>query len=244
VPSEAADQIAGAVLNGIGRPSTVLELGAGTGEVGRQLAILARGYVGLDLSAPMLAVFRAKLTSMPTPSQALLLQADGDVHWPVRHGSVAVVFASRVAHLLDAAHVVSEAGRVCGKDGRFVVGRIERSGIKQVLRRQREAILADHGVAGVRSGGRRTQALLEAFVTAGADVERKRAVATWTVTTTAEDVIAGWETMSSMGGEAVAPEVRAEVLSELRRWAGAELGDLDRPQESLETYTLEGVRLG
>ena len=247
VPPAAAHQIAAAVLDGVGHSSAekvVLELGAGTGEVGRHLAVLADIYAGVDLSAPMLAVFRAKLTSTPTPSQALLLRADGDKDWPVRHGSVAVVFASRVAHLLGAAHVVGEAARVCRKDGRFVIGRIERSGVKQVLRRQREAILADHGVAGARSGGRRTQALLEAFAAAGALVERKRRVATWTVTTTAEEVIAGWETMPSMGGEAVAPQVRVEVLSELRRWAEGEFGDLDRPQESEETYTLEGVRLG
>ena len=247
VPPAAADQIAAAVLEGVGHPSAdqvVLELGAGTGEVGRQLAGRVDRYVGVDLSAPMLDVFRAKLTDVPTRPQALLLQADGDKSWPVRRGSVAVVFASRVAHLLGAAHLVSEVARVCREDGRFLVGRIERSGVKQVLRRQREAILADRGVAGVRSGGRRTQALLEAFVAAGAVAEPKRAVATWTVTTTAEEIIAGWQTMPSMGGEAVTPEVRADVLSELRRWADGELGELDRPQESRETYTLEGVRLG
>lgn len=247
VPPAAADQIAAAVLDGVGHPSAdqvVLELGAGTGEVGRHLAVLAGRYVGVDLSAPMLAVFGDKLASVPARSHALLLQADGDRPWPVRRGSVSVVFASRVAHLLGAAHVVSEVARVCREDGRFVVGRVERSGVKQVLRRQREVILADRGVAGARSGGRRTQALLEAFVGAGALVEPKRAVATWTVTTTAEEVIAGWETMSSMGGEAVAPEVRVDVLSELRRWADGEFGELDRPQESRETYTLEGVRLG
>lgn len=222
----------------------MLELGAGTGEVGQQLAVLADQYLGVDLSAPMLAVFRAKLTSIETPSRALLMQADGEVHWPVRQGSVAVVFASRVAHLLAVAHVVREAARVCREDGRFVVGRIERSGLKQVLRRQRESILAGHSVSGARSGGRRTQALLEAFAAAGAHVEPKRVAATWTVTTTAEEIIAGWETMPSMGGEAVTPQLRLEVLSELRRWAEGEFGDLDRPQESVETYTLETVRLG
>ena len=247
VPPAAAHQIAAAVLGGVEHSSAdqvVLELGAGTGEVGRHLAVHADTYIGVDLSGPMLAVFRTKLTSMPMRSQAMLLQADGEKHWPVRQGSVAVVFASRVAHLLRPAHVVSEAARVCRKDGCFVVGRIERSGVKQVLRRQREAILADHGVVGVRSGGRRTHALLEAFAAAGALVERKRPVTAWTVTTTAEEVIAGWETMPSMGGEAVALEVRVRVLSELRRWAEGELGDLDHPLESEETYTLEVVRLG
>ena len=249
VPVEVAAEVAGAVVVGAMSPGggdVVFELGAGTGEVGRHLATLAGRYVGVDVSAPMLEVFGTKLggDASGDRSTALLVRADGDRHWPVRDHSVTVVFASRVAHLLARPHVVAEAMRVCRPGGRFVVGRIERSGVKQVLRRQREAMLADRGVPGGRSGGRRTQALLEALAGAGGVPEGRRAVASWTVTTTAEDVLAGWEAMTTMGGATVGAQTRAEVLSDLRRWAESHLGHLGEPQTSAETYVLEGVRLG
>lgn len=248
VPVEVAAEIARAVVAGATSPvggDVVFELGAGTGEVGRHLATLAGRYVGVDLSAPMLGVFRTKLGGDASGrSTALLVRADGQRHWPVRDHSATVVFASRVAHLLARPHVVAEAMRVCRPGGRFVVGRIERSGVKQVLRRQREAMLGDRGFPGGRSGGRRTQALLEALAGAGGVPEGRRAVASWTVTTTAEDVLAAWEAMTTMGGAAVGAQTRAEVLSDLRRWAQNHLGHLGEPQTSAETYVLEGVRLG
>lgn len=247
VPVEVAAEVARAVVAGATSPldaDVVFELGAGTGEVGRHLATMARRYVGVDVSAPMLDVFGTKLGGDTSArSAALLVRADGDRHWPVRDHSVTVVFASRVAHLLARPHVVAEAMRVCRPGGRFVVGRIERSGVKQVLRRQRETMLADRGTPGGRSGSRRTQALLEALAGAAGVLEEKRAVASWTVTTTAEDVLAAWGPMSTMGGAAVDAQTRAEVLSELRVWAESHLGDLGEPQTSAETYVLEGVRL-
>lgn len=243
VPPEVAADIAVAVLGAQspGRGEVVFELGAGTGEVGRHLAARAGRYVGTDLSAPMLDMFRPKVAD---GSVAVLLRADGERHWPVRDSSVTVVFASRIAHLLAPSHVLAEVRRVCRPGGRFVVGRIERSGVKQVLRRQREAMLVDHGVPQMRSGGRRTQALLDALVDGGGAPEARRAVATWTVTITAREVLASWEAMSAMGGETVPFAIKVEVLAELRRWAETCLGDLDEPHKSTETYVLEGVRLG
>jgi len=172
------------------------------------------------------------------------VQADADADWPVTDGSVHVVFASRSAHLLGATHVVDETRRVCGRPGWFVVGRVERSGIKQALRRQREAMLIERGIAAGRSGLRRTGAMLESFVEAGATAVPNRPVASWTSTTTAEEVIAAWEPMATMAGQPVDAAARADVLAGLRRWAREEFGDLDSPQSYDEQYTLEGVRLG
>lgn len=248
VRPEAAADIATAVLDRGLSPvagEVVLEVGAGTGEVGQHLCVMAGSYIGIDRSGPMLAVFRSRLAvSTSGPHRTLLAQADGDRHWPVRNGSVTIVFASRVAHLLVSAHVVREAGRVCRPGGRFVIGRIERTGVKQVLRRQREAILADRGAGGDRSGGRRTRGILEALVAGGGVAEPTRTVATWPVTVTPEQVIAGWETMPTMGGATIDLDARTEALSELRAWARGQFGDLDRPQSSTEHFTLEGVRLG
>ena len=222
----------------------VFELGAGTGEIGRHLAVLGNRYVGVDLSWPMLAVFRSKLASDRRRSQSsMLVQAHADRTWPVTDGSVAIVFASRVAHLLEPGHVVAESRRVCRAGGCFVVGRVERTGMKKVLRQQREAILVRRGLARARSGGQRTKKLVETFLAGGATPIPTRAVASWTVTTTAGQVIAAWEGMPTMAGRAVDPALGAEVLGELRGWARERFGSLDNPSAVSETYTLDGVRL-
>lgn len=244
----AAAEVAIAVL-GSGRPTTggevVLEIGAGTGEVGQHLARLAESYIGLDLSAPMLAIFRSKLTvSASGRTRSLLARADGDRPWPLRSSSVNVVFASRVAHLLVRDHIVGETRRVCRPGGRFLIGRVDRTGVKQTLRHQREAMLADRRVTAQRSGGRRTQDILNALVTEGGVAEPTRTVATWQTSVTPEQVIAAWETMPTMAGVALEPSTKAEVLSQLRAWARGRFGALDRPQSGIERYTLEGVRIG
>ena len=221
-----------------------MEIGAGTGEIGQELARRAERYVGIDVSAPMLDMFRSKVQGGAERRRApLLVQADADGDWPVRGASVTVVFASRVAHLLEVEHVVAETRRVCRSGGCFVVGRIERTGVKQVLRQQREAIAARRGLGPGRSGTRRSSRLLDAFVAAGAEPVPARTAATWTATTSARRVISGWEAMPTIGGQEVDPFTRAAVLDELRDWARAHLGDLDRPEPFSEDYTLEGARL-
>ena len=57
------------------------------------------------------------------------------------------------------------------------------------------------------------------------------------------EVIAGWETLSRMGSVAVDPVTRAAILAELRDWARAEIGDLDRPETFRERYAIDVVRL-
>ena len=74
LPPGIARQVAAAVAELVPAASSapanrgvVLDLGAGTGQIGEHLAGMcgARGggrYLGIDLSGPMLAVFRRKLT--------------------------------------------------------------------------------------------------------------------------------------------------------------------------------------
>ncbi len=243
LPRHAARGVAAAVTDiaGPGDDLVVLEVGAGTGEVGTELAAMAGRYVGVDVSRPMLDVFGTKLAT-GVAHRRLLVVADADRGWPVRDRSVGAVFASRSAHLLEPAHVRDQVLRVCVRHGCFLVGRVERSGVKSRLRQQREAVLRERGLA-PRSGASRTRALLEILVTAGAEAIEKRSVAAWTGETTAASVLARWESASTMGGLEVAGDVRAEVLADLRTWATEHLGDLDRVETFTEEYTLEGVRL-
>lgn len=247
IPPRAAADVALAVIGCRRSPTRdgiVLEVGAGSGEIGHHLAGRAVAYVGMDVSGPMLHVFRSKLVSEPARCWAVLVRADADRSWPVSDGSVSVVFASRVAHLLDAEHVGRELTRVCHAGGRFVVGRVERSGVKQALQRRRWAMLVERGLVAGPSGGRRSRALLESLLGAGASAEPRQTAATWTVTTTAAEVLAGWETMPTMGGVAISAPVRRQVLVELGAWAREEFGELDQPSSHIERYILESVRFG
>lgn len=244
LPEDAARRVAAAVTELTGPAAdelAVLEVGAGTGEVGTELASAARGYVGFDVSRPMLEVFRAKL-AVGGAGRPLLVVADADRGWPVRDSSVGTVFASRSAHLLEPAHLRDEVLRVCVPHGCFLVGRVERSGVRSRLRQQREAVLQERGLV-PPSGADRTRALLEGFVVSGAEAIEKRVVAAWRGETTAGSVLERWEAASTMGGVEVTGDVRARVLADLRRWVTDHLGGLDRVDTFTEEYTLEGVRL-
>src|SRR2546428_470767 len=59
----------------------VLEVGAGTGQIGLALCQLQLRYVGFDASAAMLDVFRHRYRKSRQP--ASLIATDGNNRWPV-----------------------------------------------------------------------------------------------------------------------------------------------------------------
>ncbi len=220
---------------------TVVEIGAGTGELGRQLAALARRYVGLDLSGSMLVHFHAKLDG--GPANANLVQAECNRPWPLRDGVADAVVALRVVHLLDADLVAGEARRVCRPGGCLLIGRVEHDeqGLRGRLRRERQRLFAAHGVpmAGGESGGRRLVARCEA---AGATALGRRLIGGWQQPASAGVVIAEWDTVGAWAGRPVAPAVQAEVQAALRDWAEREFGTLEHTDACGERFFLDGVR--
>lgn len=218
----------------------IAELGAGTGEIGLHLARLPIRYVGLDASAPMLQVFRAKAADVK-PS---LIQADCNRPWPLRGGEVAVVVASRVVHLLDPAHVARETLRVVRQGGFLMLGRVLRDpdSVKERLRRRRQELLVEAGLE-PRHGSAGTRRVISLCQDAGAEALGRRVVAEWTGMITPAEVIAGWESLSRMGSVRVDPEMRARIVNEIRGWARTEIGSLDRPEAFRERFAIDVVRL-
>jgi SAM-dependent methyltransferase len=216
----------------------VLELGAGTGEIGTHLARLPVRYVGIDNSAPMLQFFRQKLGTRP----ATLLLADAGQGWPLDDNAAVAVFASRVIHLLDAEHVARETARVCRPGGWLMLGRVLRDedGVKERLRRRRLQLLRQAGVGALR-GREGAGRVVEQCLLVGGQSMGRRVVAEWSEATTPAEVIAGWASLTRMGSVAVEPALHQQILAELEVWARQEFGALDHPEVGRERYALDLV---
>lgn len=224
----------------------LLEVGAGTGEIGAALATAgAMRYLGLDLSLGMLARFGARLRTLPTsPARAAIAQADADCPWPLR-GRARLVFVSRALHLLDLDHVAAEIRSCAHSRGcTVVIGRVRRDpdGVRGMLRRHMRSLLAAEGVTG-KSGERAQGRLLAALSLYGGHSRAPVTAAEWTAEVRPADVLASWRGKPGLAGVSVPPELQARVLDRLESWAVAHLGDLATPRVSAEAYELTVVDL-
>ncbi len=242
----AAGKIAAALLE-LAPPvagRALLEVGAGTGEIGAHLAA-ARSpssildYWGLDLSLPMLLEARRR------SRRAVWLQADANRPWPVAKGSAGLIFLSRAAHLLAPDHLVDEALRAAHPAGaRLAIGRVRRAGtsLRSRLRREMRRLLAGHGIEG-RDGGDGQGRLIESFTERGATPLPTVAVATWPVVERPADSLASWREKPGLAGTTVPAAVKNAVLEHLEAWARERFGDLEAGREAEESYELAAVEL-
>lgn len=251
LPAGAARQVAAAVVElapaGSGPRGAILDLGAGTGQIGEHLARIwrTRGrsrYLGIDVSGPMLAVFRRKLGA---GAGGTLVRADAGARWPIESGSVALLFSSRAAHLLPPTVLVEEALRVASRQGAVVVFggvRSEPESLRAVLRREMRRLLAEHGIEARRAGASRRR-LAGALAERGGEVLPVTTAASWTVVERTSDALAAWRAKAGLGGRAVTPEVQERVLGRLEDWVRERYGSLDVAREETERYELAAIHL-
>jgi ubiquinone/menaquinone biosynthesis C-methylase UbiE len=225
-----------------GPDDLLVELGAGTGEIGRHLIDSVR-YVGIDRSGAMLELFGEKLAGAGD-ARVRLSRADANRPWPVGEHSAAVVLASRVGHLLDAEQLVAELQRVCRPGGYFLVGRVIRDprSLKSRLRRQRRLLLRQQGVV-PRDAEEATERAFGALVGRGAVRVEARSVTRWTTSASLREILDAWGVVGAMGGKQLGASTRARVSAEVESWAARELGDPGEVAAWEEWYVLEGVRM-
>lgn len=219
----------------------ILEVGAGTGEIGVHLAARSDAYIGIDESQGMLDHFKQR---MDPKAPVHLVCQDANRRWPVEAQWANIIFGSRVFHLLQSNHLLEEILRTArSEECTFLLGRVERDkeSVKSQMRTKMRQLLEERGQAPRRSN-RRLKKLVTALNKYGARVEPTVA-ATWEMTSNPADSIRGWADKNTMGGIVPAEKDKQLVLKELREWAAEHFGGLDITIASRERYVLEGVRL-
>lgn len=225
----------------LSQTSRIIEIGAGTGEIGIHLMRLCDHYVGLDSSNKMLDVFRQR-TDLDNPPS--ILCADANAAWPSDSRSVHAVFGSRVFHLLDGDHVAREVLRIAHPDGAaFLIGRVQRDpeSVKSTMRSKMRDLLVEQGLQ-PRQKGRHLKHLMRDLSQHGSMLEPVIA-ARWNVVSSPADSINGWLGKSTMGGIEPTPADKQIIVKKLRTFAESHFGGLDTPVRSMEQYIVEGVRL-
>lgn len=213
----------------------VLDVGAGTGRIGK--AFLAAGdfYVGVDSSLAMLQEFSAK-PEFRESKTCLLAQAEGR-QLPFLNASFDLVLLMQV---LSAAgnwrEMLDECRRVLRPGGIIAVGhtRSPESGIDAQLKRQLVAILEAMQVPWHQPRESRRQAL--AWLEAASVRHCYREAASWTVTTSAEEFLSRHRTGARFAALPLA--VQEEALARLRAWAETNFGSVSASFEEQHSFEL------
>lgn len=237
LPSSVVEAIRAAIWTTARLPdqARVLDLGAGTGRIGK--AFLAAGdfYVGVDSSHAMLQEFSAK-PEFRESKTCLLAQAEGG-QLPFQNATFDLVLLMRV---LSAAgnwrELLDECRRVLRPGGIIAVGHTKSpdSGVDAQLKRQLVAILEEMHAPWHQPRESRRQAL--AWLESASVRHWYRDAASWKVTTSAEEFLSRHRTGARFAALPLA--VQEEALARLRAWAETNFGPVNAAFEEQHSFEL------
>ncbi len=217
-------------MTGAQSGARILDLGAGTGRIGKAFAAAGDRYVGIDLSWGMLREFADAAACRPA-----LAQGDG-AQLPFRDAAFDVVLLIQV--LTGARgwrHVLAEARRVTRAGGLVAIGHTlgPADGIDARLKGRLAAILANLGAGSHGAGKNREEAL--ASLAASAARSAHVVAASWMAERTPRGFLERHRTGARFA--ALPATLQDAALKELEGWAEAEFGSLDA--RSNERYNFE-----
>jgi ubiquinone/menaquinone biosynthesis C-methylase UbiE len=213
----------------------VLDLGAGTGRIGK--AFLAAGdfYVGVDSSLAMLQEFSAK-PELRESKTSLLVQAEGR-QLPFQNASFDLVLLMQVLSAGNWREMLDECRRVLRPGGIIAAGhaRSPESGVDAQLKRHLVAILEAMHVPWHQPRESRRQAL--AWLEATSVRHWYREAAVWKVTTSAEEFLLRHRTGARFAALPLA--VQEEALARLRAWSETNFGSVSARFEEQHSFELD-----
>jgi ubiquinone/menaquinone biosynthesis C-methylase UbiE len=218
----------------------VLEIGAGTGFVGIELAEKAASYTGLDASEGMLSVFRERAAERGL--KPTLVQADADKDWGIPGSSCDLIFGSRVFHLLEPEHLSSEILRVADQGAILASGNVLRpkDSVHHGLRRILHQLLREEGY----EPKKKKESLSKVFssVSDGGNYTSK-VVSEWTRPFVPADAIASWEHKHGLAGNDLPEDLHNAIVVRVKEKATAEFGDLTKAMELREFYQIDFITI-
>ena len=225
---EVQEEVAGLLCEEFRGASCVVEVGAGTGIVTVALARRGLPVIGLDLSVGMLEKLIPKARSEGVRVPVLVGDA---TRLPIADSSVDGVVMRHVLHLVtDWRTALAEVARIVRPGGRFVVSITDYTGLYHALQERFLHAAGDLPIAvGLRPDD--PTSLERAMAELGATghvlpvVRGRRTLTIWAFLRNIERGLYTWTWAAD-------PATRHRAVSEVRRWAKAEFGDLHRPVES------------
>ena len=218
-----------------------LEIGAGTGQIGRWALDQTNQYVGMDISEEMLKEFRQRV---PGRTKVQLHRTDANQAWPLESQSVSLSFSSRTIHLLSPHHVMNELKRVHDQ-GFFLIGRLgreESTNVKDVMREKMRSILHSLGHESRRGEENRKQ-VLDLLCEHGATRLEPVAVSSWVEAFSPLRSIESWLNKEGLAGKEIDHSIKKECMKRLRAWAADRYGSLEYSESVKQFYIIEGVDL-
>ena len=227
------EAIRAAVLDAVGSQARLLDLGAGSGRIGRAFVAAGDDYVGADLSLGMLRQFARR--SDTDGRVARVVQADGE-RLPFGDAAFDAVLLIQVFGGLDEWRpFVGEARRVLRSSGTLVLGRtaMPEDGVDGRMKERLDAILADMGVAHERENAREhVQRWLGATACGGEPL----VAAEWDAERTPRGFLERHRTGARFSR---LPEpVKDEAMRRLSAWAVGEFGSLDTAAPERHAFEL------
>jgi SAM-dependent methyltransferase len=234
LPSGVPEAIRAAVLRCTSAQPRLLDLGAGSGRIGRPFAAAGDDYVGLDLSSGMLREFAQRAAGKASAPR--LVQADGrQLPFPDAMFD-AVLLIQVFGGLRGWRKFIGEARRVLRPAGALIVGRTKMpsDGLDARMKQRLAAILGELGVQHDRANARDD---ILAWLESSAGSSKIVTAASWAARRTPHAFI---ERRGSGARFSQLPApVREQALRELGVWAAATFGSLDAASSEPHAFELQ-----
>ncbi len=239
-PPEVAEQIGRAIAAVAGTNARVLELGVGTGRIALPVAAAGCRVAGIDISAEMLRMARAK-----EHGQALWLLQGAIEHLPFADGVFDATLAVHVLHLArDWRATLAEALRVLRPGGVFIQGRDWRdpqSCVGRLRSKLRETLI--ELLPGSRPPGAGA-AVGQALAKLGATVEPEMVAATWVAPISPAQVLEEMESRSDAETWVLDDATLCAAVQRLRAWAESVYDDVQQPEMVERRFVIQAARRG